>query len=201
MKWLARRSTFVQMAWNWATIMLMLTYQVAPAPAQPPSIQARCGCTQSTTPRSLWLGTASCGCLGGYHCETARGEAGTCCLQSPWTWRRVESKSVSRRSLQGAVRTWERKLILNVAACSSIFFFLPVNMFFGQCFLTRIELRTEDVILCSECKAHWLRFVILGWINETDLTRNVPLSEEQTCSLKHDEFQRMMELWLTPNLW
>lgn len=59
------------------------TYPVAPAPAPPPSTPAQCGCKQSTTQRSLWWGTASCGCLEGCRWETAHGEAGTCCLQSP----------------------------------------------------------------------------------------------------------------------
>lgn len=71
------------------------THRVAPVPAQSPSIQVQCGYRQSTTQTSLWLGTASCGCLEGYHCETVRGEADTCCLQSPGTWRRIRSKSVS----------------------------------------------------------------------------------------------------------
>lgn len=86
-------------------VLCWQTHRAAPAPAQSPSIQVQCGCRQSTTQWSLWLGMASCGCPEGYHCEIVRGEADTCCLQIPCTWRRIENKSLFRWGLQGAVRT------------------------------------------------------------------------------------------------
>ena len=55
-------------------------------------------------------------------------------------------------------------------------FFYPVKrvIFFhqhGKFFLTQIQgLRTEDVVHCTDCKAHWLNvIVILGYINKFDL--------------------------------
>ena len=59
---------------------------------------------------------------------------------------------------------------------SSIVFFYPVKRFFFfhqhvKFFLTRIEgLRTEDVVHCTDCKAHWGNvIVILGYINKINL--------------------------------
>ena len=58
---------------------------------------------------------------------------------------------------------------------SSIVFFYPVKRVFShqhvKFFLTRVEgLRTEDVVHCTDCKAHWGNvIVILGYINKIDL--------------------------------
>ena len=60
-------------------------------------------------------------------------------------------------------------------ASSIVFFFYSFKRFFFhqhvKFFLTRIEgLRTEDVVHCTDCKAHWGNvIVILGYINKIDL--------------------------------
>ena len=50
-----------------------------------------------------------------------------------------------------------------------VWVFFSINMW--NFFLTQIEgLRTEDVVHCTDCKAHWGNvIVILGYINKTDL--------------------------------
>ncbi len=61
--------------------------------------------------------------------------------------------------------------------CLSCDFFPPLKRFFGKVSLIRIEgLRTEGVVCCTDCKAPWGKFVILSYMNKTDLT-----VKEYTC--------------------
>ena len=104
-----------------------------------------------------------------------------------------QSRDVGKTGCNGALKLKERAGFENVMepkieSCQKnkywskfpegsyiFFFFYPVKGFFFSInvkfFLTRIEgLRTEDVVHCTDCKAHWGNvIVILGYINKIDL--------------------------------
>ena len=79
-------------------------------------------------------------------------------------------------------------------------FFYPVKrvIFFhqhGKFFLTQIQgLRTEDVVHCTDCKAHWFNvIVILGYINKFDLIYILNYKMSRSAHLSHN-------YWLKRNL-
>ena len=71
--------------------------------------------------------------------------------------------------------SWERDPSSVAPPQVSFIFFSPLLKVcltqYGRFFLNWIEgLRTEDVVLCTNCKAHWGNVIlILGYINKTDL--------------------------------